>query len=233
MIEHLKEIKVDDHKIASLSLVDERLPKSIRFGNLCFYTSHRSFGVTNLHVENLKRGLFCDFNEVYPTRLTCQSPSVCPVRWIYCANRPLAKALTEFLGGDDSWIGNLKELKQLSELDESSLRPFFTKLKAVKKSNKHALISYVNQLFTQEEHQPHIGEIDIIEPLLKEHDVEFLFIGHIKRFHLHKRQLLTLLGLVSRYLQLKAPVTHAGVVPRVHFFAGKASPEDRVNKAII
>lgn len=108
LIEHLKEIGVDEHKIANLSLVDESFPKSIRFGNLCFYSAHRSFGVTNLHVENLKRGLFSDLNEVYPSRLKVLSPTVCPVRWIYCANRPLTMALTESLGGDDSWLTDLR-----------------------------------------------------------------------------------------------------------------------------
>ena len=73
----------------------------------------------------------------------------------------------------------------------------------------------------------------IIEPLLKEKDANSLFIGHLKRFHLHKRQLMTVLGLINHYIDLKESPEPSFLVPRVHFFAGKASPESITNKAII
>ena len=112
-LEHLRELKVDEHKIAALSLIDETAPRSVRFAHLCFICSHRSFGVSSLHVENLKRGLLSEVNEVYPGRLSCANPIVSPLRWIHCANPELSALLTECLGGDDSWLKDLSLLKSI------------------------------------------------------------------------------------------------------------------------
>lgn len=112
-IEHLKELKVDEHKICLLSLIDESSPRSVRFAHLCFVCSHQSFGVSSLHVENLKRGLLSEVNEVYPGRLSCANPIVSPIRWIRVANRELSDLLTESLGGDASWLKDLSLLKQI------------------------------------------------------------------------------------------------------------------------
>ena len=118
-IEHLKELRIDEHKISALSLVDEAYPKSIKFANLCFYCAHETHGVTHSHVQNLKRGLFQDFNEVFPGRLTCITTIVNPVRWIHCANRPLSEFLTQELGGDNSWLKDLKLLKAILSSGDS------------------------------------------------------------------------------------------------------------------
>ena len=113
---HLEDLKfkgLDEHKISALSLVDETHPKSIKFAYMCFYCAHETHGVTNLHIENLKRGLFKDFNEILPGRLTCTTAVVSAVRWIHCANRPLSDFLTQELGGDNSWLKDLKLLKNI------------------------------------------------------------------------------------------------------------------------
>ena len=60
-----------------------------------------------------------------------------------------------------------------------------------------------------------------------------MFIGHLKRFHLHKRLLMAILGIINHYIDLKENLEPNSLVPRVHFFAGKASPESVTNKAII
>lgn len=101
-------------------------------------------------------------------------------------------------------------------------------------TNKHALIKYVNSLAEMEVMKaPHDTSVPlIIEPVLHERDHDLLFVGHLKRFHLHKRQLMSVLGLISRYLDLKNK-SDINAQGRVVFFAGKASPEDTLNKAII
>jgi starch phosphorylase len=58
-----------------------------------------------------------------------------------------------------------------------------------------------------------------------------LFDVQCKKIHPYKRQLLHLLNVLTRYLRIKDG--RGDVHPRVHLFAGKASPSDRLPKQIV
>jgi len=197
--------------------------------------------MSSLHVENLKRGVFHNFNLVHPNRLRCLNPALNPVRWVHCANRALSQLLTEASGGDNKWLKEPALLKRILTSEHMSKNSqsacwdpqLFKDWRRVKQDNKHKLIAFVNRLMGEEERFEHKDEQNIIcEPPLHERDSKLLFVGHLKRFSLHKRQLMNLLGIVSRYLSLKAG-EGSDRVGRVAFFAGKASPEDTLNKAIV
>jgi starch phosphorylase len=49
-----------------MSLVEEGTHKFIKFANLCFVCSYAVNGVSQMHTDCLKRGLFSDFNEERP-----------------------------------------------------------------------------------------------------------------------------------------------------------------------
>ena len=153
-IESLKSQKVDERKIERMSLVEEGAEKYIRFGNLCFIVSSAVNGVSQMHTDCLKRGLFSDLNEGRPGQLVSLSTGVSPRRWIRCANPGLSELLTSALGGNKGWIKDLSLLENITTFVEKNKgdkcwdRQFFTDWQRVKVENKLklcVLISKINE----------------------------------------------------------------------------------------
>jgi len=116
----------------------------------------------------------------------------------------------------DEWITTLGSLRQLSS--HSKNPEFIKKFAAVKRENKQRLQKWVKEQ----------TGIDI--PLDSLYDVQ------VKRIHEYKRQLLNILFVVFRYLQIKDTPAHerkAKFVPRVVMIGGKAAPGYYTAKVII
>jgi len=122
----------------------------------------------------------------------------------------LAGLITSRIG--DGWVKDLDQLKRLVPLaDEAGFRAEFA---AAKRANKERLAALVRR---------RLG-LDV--------DVDSLFDVHVKRMHEYKRQLLTLLHVVTLYNRLRA--TPSGdAVARTVIFGGKAAPGYAVAKLII
>ena len=60
----------DDHKIASLSLIDETGEKYVRMAHLACVGSHAINGVAALHSELLKETTLRDFYELWPRKFS-------------------------------------------------------------------------------------------------------------------------------------------------------------------
>lgn len=139
-----------------------------------------------------------------------------PRRWIHCCNPGLSALLSDTVGDVDEWITELDNLQSVANFATDP--EFVKKFVEVKKENKKKLQAWVKK---------NTG-IDI--PLDSLYDIQ------VKRIHEYKRQLMNILYVVHRYLQIKD--TPAGqraskFVPRVIMIGGKAAPGYYSAKVII
>jgi len=161
--------------------------------------------VAELHSELLKTTLFKDFYELFPKKFQNKTNGVTPRRWIACANPELAQLYTEATGGRD-WLVNLEFVKQLNgkEKDPEFRKSWYE----IKQKNKKRLAKWVykNTGITINENS--------------------LFDVMVKRMHEYKRQLMNVLYVIHRYLQLKdaSPLERSKAVPRTVMIGGKAAP---------
>lgn len=200
-----KKYSPDDGKISHLSIIEEGTPKKIRMANLCVVGAHTVNGVAELHSELLKTTLFKDFYELFPKKFQNKTNGVTPRRWIACANPDIAELYTRTLGHRD-WLINLEFIKQLEGKEED---PAFRKeWSEIKLKNKRRLAKWV----------------------LKNTGVQInensLFDIMVKRIHEYKRQLMNVLYVIHKYLQIKeaTPMERSKMVPRTVMIGGKAAP---------
>ena len=161
--------------------------------------------MAELHSELLKTTLFKDFFELFPKKFQNKTNGVTPRRWIACANPELADLYTKHLGNRD-WLINLEFTKQLVGKEND---PEFRKAwSEIKLRNKKKLAQWVYK---------NTGLI------ISENS---LFDVMVKRMHEYKRQLMNVLYVIHRYLQLKeaSPSERAKFVSRTVMVGGKAAP---------
>jgi starch phosphorylase len=188
----------------------------IRMAYLAVVCCHSINGVAKIHTDLVQSALFPKFYELWPERFSNKTNGVTTRRWLMQCNKPLAALLTETLESDD-WI---TEFELTSELRAFAKNEHFQrKFQNCKQIAKHALARVISAK-CQVEVNPHA-----------------LFDVHVKRIHEYKRQLLNILGVMSRYLEIKSMSPEQrkfkDVVPRVVIFAGKAAPGYLMAKNII
>jgi starch phosphorylase len=153
--------------------------------------------------------MFPELDAFFPNRFRNKTNGVTPRRWIEQCNPGLSALITDTIGA--GWVTHLDKLRALEALANDAA--FQTKFADVKRQNKERLSAF----------------------LAKEHGVDappsMLFDIQIKRIHEYKRQLLNLLHVVRRYLDLKAGVKPR--VPRVVIIGGKAASAYDMAKRII
>lgn len=197
-------------KMRNLSIIEEGYPKRVNMARLAIVGCHKINGVSALHSELLKQGIFKDFASMTPDKFTNKTNGVTPRRWIKAANPSLAALITSSLG--ESWLTNLSELKRLrSYADDSHFRYQFAK---IKKENKERLSKLIYS-----EHEVTLN-------------LDSLFDVQVKRIHEYKRQLLNLLHVIYLYNQIKDNPS-SPFVPRTVIFSGKAAPGYYIAKSII
>ncbi len=183
---------------------------SVHMGELAFVMAHKVNGVSQLHTDLVKKTVFADLHQAYPTRIINQTNGVTPRRWLYACNPPLRTLLNDTIG--ETWVEDLEALAQLRPYaDNDSFCDDFQAAKALNKQNLHQWL-----------HREHGVELDPTAFL----DVQ------IKRIHEYKRQLLNILATIALWNEIKEQPSGRWV-PRVKIFAGKAAPSYTMAKLII
>jgi starch phosphorylase len=201
----------DTGLVRDLSLVEEGDVKRIRFADIAIIGSSSVNGVSHAQTDLLTNKFFSPFAKFFPTRFNCKVNGVGQRRWLLSINRPLAKLISKYIG--DKWI---RSPELLTGLERFANDPrMLTEFASVKKDAKQKLTLALKALV----------EIAI--------DDSMLFDVQIGKIHTNKRQMLHVLYLLHRYLQLRKVGTSVSTTRRVHIFGGKASPSDFLSKQVI
>jgi starch phosphorylase len=201
---------LDDERIASLSVIEERGERRVRMGHLAFIGSRRVNGVSALHTDLMRTTVFKALHEAFPDRIVNKTNGITFRRWLHRANPALTALLVETLGQSV-----LDDASLLAGLRPHAADPAFQQRFAASRfANKTALARVVEN---------RIGLA--VDP-------SALFDIQIKRIHEYKRQLLNILETVAAYHDiLRDP--DGDHVPRVKIFAGKAAASYTTAKRII
>ncbi len=200
-LEEVRATQMDDAMVQAMSIIEEGDEQRVRMANLAIIGSHAVNGVAELHTRILKESLFAAFHRHQPGKFTNKTNGISQRRWLRKCNPGLAELITEAIG--DGWVKDPMLLRGLEPLADDDV--FIAHWIAVRRANKRRLAELV-----------HRDTGVIIEP-------DSLFDAHIKRFHEYKRQLLTILHVLTLYTRiLDAPMK--AMVPRTVIFSGKAAP---------
>jgi len=212
-----KKFPGDRDRLARMSLIQEGTPQYVRMANLACVASRKVNGVAELHSELVRTTIMKDFVEHFGvSKFQNVTNGITPRRWLDQCNPLLSNLITETLKiKKEVWLKDLYKLEGLLKFADDPT--FQKKWAAVKQSNKERLAHHVETTFG----------IKV--------NTSAMFDVQIKRLHEYKRQTLNLLGVVHRYLTLKAmtPEQRKKVNPRVVFFAGKAAPGYYIAKLTI
>ncbi len=193
-----------------MSIIAEQEERHIRMAHLAIVGSHKVNGVARIHTELMKSTIFADFDRFFPGKIVNMTNGVTPRLWLKQANPLLAELISSHIG--DGWPADLDQLEKLVPLADN---PRFRKaFRAVKLANKKRLATLIKK---------HM-EIDV--------DPNSLFDVQVKRIHEYKRQLLSVLHIVTRYNQIRHN-PGSDIVPRTVIFGGKAAPGYAMAKLVI
>lgn len=183
---------------------------SVNMAHLAIIGSHSVNGVAQLHTNLLKTEVLKDMNHLYPIKFNNKTNGITQRRWLQLANEELTNLIDKKIGTE--WKTNPAELKILKSFssDEETL----TELAAIKRRNKEKFARYSKEVLGIE-----------IDPAA-------LFDVQIKRLHEYKRQLLNVLHILHRYLEIKENPNQF-VQPRVFIFGAKAAPSYLYAKYVI
>ncbi|KAF4588537.1 Non-essential glycogen phosphorylase [Pleurotus pulmonarius] len=212
-----KKFPGDRERLARMSLIEEGFPKQVRMANLACIGSRRINGVAELHSQLVQTTILKDFVEFFGvSKFGNVTNGITPRRWLDQCNPELSKLISSTLKIDKSvWLKDLYKLKGLVKFAED--KGFRAEWAAIKQRNKERLAHHIETTlgFTV--------------------NTNAMFDVQIKRLHEYKRQTLNILGVVHRYLELKAmtPAQRKKINPKVVFFAGKAAPAYYIAKLTI
>ena len=182
----------------------------VRMANLCAFVSHNVNGVSKLHSDIVRDSLFSDFSQLNYDKFVNVTNGIAYRRWLLQADPGLTAWAENLIGS-----GFRKDATELEKLlafrtDSSALAA----LEQVKLQNKQRFAKYARGFANM--------------PI----DPNTLFDIQAKRIHEYKRQHLNVLCIIRRYLDL---VNGEGgsIVPRTHFFGGKAAPGYYMAKEMI
>ncbi len=195
-------------KTYALSLVEDK-DQSVRMAHLAIIASTKVNGVAELHSDLLRKNMFPDFVGMYPGKFVNITNGVTPRRWLKQCNPGLAALITEHVG--EEWPRDLGRIAALAPLAEDA--GFRQRFREVKQANKRRLARFI------------ADKTGIAVP------EDALVDSQIKRIHEYKRQLLNVLGVVTRYNRIRSGAMPA--TPRVVVLAGKAAPGYYMAKLII
>ncbi|KAJ8315492.1 hypothetical protein KUTeg_007642 [Tegillarca granosa] len=200
----------DIERLQRMSLVEEGEEKKINMAHLSIVGSHAVNGVSRIHTEIIKNGIFKDFYEMYPEKFQNKTNGITPRRWLLMCNPSLSTVISEKIG--DDWITNLSALHKLTEYqnDENVLRSIMD----AKLLNKSKLAAYIKKEFG----------IDV--------NPNSMFDIQVKRIHEYKRQLMNCLYVITLYNRIRKGQS-LDMVPRTVMIGGKAAPAYHMAKLTI
>ncbi|KAF7307131.1 Alpha-1,4 glucan phosphorylase [Mycena indigotica] len=207
----------DRDRLGRMSLIEEGFPKHVRMAFLACIGSRKVNGVAELHSDLVKTTILKDFVEFEGvSKFGNVTNGITPRRWLDQCNPELSSLISRTLGVDKAvWLKNLTMLEKiLPHADKAAFREEWAD---IKKRNKERLAHHL---------QVTLGF---------QVNTNAMFDVQIKRLHEYKRQTLNILGVVHRYLTLKAmsPAERKKVNSRAVFFAGKAAPAYYIAKLTI
>lgn len=209
----------DRTRLARMSIIEESPYQQVRMAHLAVIGSHTVNGVAAIHSNLIKTTIFSDFVEFFGDgKFQNKTNGITPRRWLHQANPKLSALISEKLGGEEGKQDWLVKLDRLAELVPLADDPAFQdRWMAIKQHNKMRLAEYIR---------------DHCKVLV---NTEALFDVQVKRIHEYKRQFMNILGVIHRYLNLKAmtPAQLQEAVPRVVIFGGKAAPGYYIAKLVI
>ncbi|MBN1308730.1 MAG: glycogen/starch/alpha-glucan family phosphorylase [Chitinispirillaceae bacterium] len=199
----------DPDVIRELSLIEEGEVKRIRLANLAALGSFSVNGVSRVQTESLCKKLFPVHTRFFAHKFRNITAGAAHRRWLLCANPGLASLISETIG--TSWTTDARHLERLEQSINN--RSFLHKLTDIKLDAKRRLGRHIEAVSG--------CRVDELA----------LFDIQIGMVHPSKRLVLHLFHILNDYLRLRAGGTVG--TPRVHLFAGKASPSDVLAKQII
>ena len=210
-----KQFPKDRDMLSRVSIIEESQPKMVRMAYLATIGSHKVNGVAELHSDLIKTTIFKDFVKIYgPDKFTNVTNGITPRRWLHQANPRLSELIASKLGGYDF----LTDLTKLNKL-ETFLgdKDFKKEWQEIKYANKVRLAQHIMNTTGVR-----------VNP-------KALFDIQVKRIHEYKRQQLNILGVIHRYLTIKAMSAEERkkLAPRVSIFGGKAAPGYWMAKTVI
>lgn len=198
LIEHLCAVYPNDWgKINYMAVISNN---EVHMANLCLAACHAVNGVSKLHTDILRNGIFRDYCQITPDRFLNVTNGIAYRRWLCQSDPLLTDYLTTLIG--DGFKRDARDLEKLMkyENDEKVL----AELRKIKRKNKERLAKLI-------EDQNGVRV-----------DPDSIFDIQIKRLHEYKRQLLNILHVLHLYNQIKKN-PDAPFVPRTFIFAAKAS----------
>ncbi|MBQ7872165.1 MAG: glycogen/starch/alpha-glucan phosphorylase [Oscillospiraceae bacterium] len=198
LIENLSKVYPGDWgKIDYMAVIANN---EVRMANLCLAACHTVNGVSKLHSDILRNGIFRDYCQITPDRFTNVTNGIAYRRWLCQSNPLLTEYLTDLIG--DGFKRDACELEKLMKYqsDEKVLAD----LREIKLKNKQRLAAFIAKK----------NGIRV--------DPNSIFDIQIKRLHEYKRQLLNILHVLYLYNEIKKN-PKGNYVPRTFIFAAKAS----------
>ncbi len=182
----------------------------IRMANLCLAACHKVNGVSKLHSDILKNGIFRDYYNIDHEKFTNVTNGIAYRRWLCQSNPELTAYLEELIG--DGFKHDSMELEKLLAFKDD--KEVLNRLAEIKYQNKVRLADYISKA----------NGIKV--------DPNSLFDIQVKRLHEYKRQLLNVLHILYLYNKIKDN-PKGDYVPRTFIFAAKASAGYVMAKQII
>lgn len=205
--EHIRFYGNDRAKIDYMAVIcgDE-----VRMVNMCLAAAHGINGVSALHSEILRKQFFRDYAVMKPDSFQNITNGIAYRRWLCIANPSLAALLDDTIG-----VGYRTDAAELEKLlkyqDDDTI---LEHLRQIKHTNKVALSNYI---------AAHTDQLP---------DPHSLFDVQVKRLHEYKRQLLSALRILHRYLEIKEAPS-VDYLPTTYVFAAKASSGYLMAKQIL
>ena len=172
----------------------------VRMANLCLAACHMVNGVSQLHTDILKEGIFHDYYQITPERFINVTNGIAYRRWLGQANPELTDLLRELIG--DGFLKDANDLEKLLKYKNDAR--VLAELARIKRDNKVRLANYIAKA----------NGIKV--------DPNSLFDVQVKRLHEYKRQMLNVLHILRLYNQIKDN-PNGPWQPRTFIFGAKAS----------
>ncbi|WP_203267260.1 glycogen/starch/alpha-glucan phosphorylase [Streptococcus uberis] len=182
----------------------------IHMAHLAIIGGHSVNGVAKLHTELLKEDTLRAFYQLYPEKFNNKTNGIVQRRWTQIAAPELSRVIDSTIGVD--WRRDIHLLRELENFqnDPQILKQFHQ----VKQIAKEKLAMYI------------LKTTGVVV------STDAIFDVQVKRLHAYKRQLLNVLHIMKRYLDLKDN-PDLDCLPRVFIFGAKAAPGYHFAKSVI
>ena len=206
-VKDLAQKGIDAKLIESTRIVKDRF---IHMAHLAIIGGHSVNGVAKLHTELLKEDTLRAFYQLYPEKFNNKTNGIVQRRWTQIAAPELSRVIDSTIGED--WRRDIHRLRELENFqnDPQVLKQFHQ----VKQIAKEKLAKYI------------LKTTGVVV------STDAIFDVQVKRLHAYKRQLLNVLHIIKRYLDLKDN-PDLDCLPRVFIFGAKAAPGYHFAKSVI